>query len=392
MIMKRLNLVILLIFFFGSLFSQIPQYINYQAIYKDEALGIYKKSSIAVVISILQGSPSASEVFTETHSITTNEDGLFTLMIGSVNQDDFTDIDWYNGPYFLGVNVNGTDFGTSQILSVPYAFYSENSGDSFSREFTDLKNIPEDFNPSIHVHAASEINDLSTVSITADYNDLVNNPTELSEFNNDVGYLTSINEQDLAALNSIVIGDTTIDSSAILEIDSNSKGFLPPRLNSQEIFSIINPAEGLIVYNTDLHSPVYFNRTEWVQFDGNPGLPFEVGNKYQGGTIVSIDESGHHGIIATQDNISGGNNVDWYTAVENCNDYSVVFDEEVYDDWRMPTIEEALDTKKSIFNSSYIWSSTEIDQDNAYQAITTWETRGQPKYILSGVAHPVRDF
>lgn len=44
------------------------------------------------------------------------------------------------------------------------------------------------------------------------------------------------------------------DESAILDVKSNTKGFLPPRMPRAEISSITSPAEGLIIYCTDCAS------------------------------------------------------------------------------------------------------------------------------------------
>jgi hypothetical protein len=41
------------------------------------------------------------------------------------------------------------------------------------------------------------------------------------------------------------------DSSAMLDVKSTSKGFLPPRLNIMQRNAIVSPAEGLVIYNTD---------------------------------------------------------------------------------------------------------------------------------------------
>ncbi len=49
------------------------------------------------------------------------------------------------------------------------------------------------------------------------------------------------------------IGTTTPDSSTILDVESTSKGILIPRLSSDQINAITNPAHGLMVYNTDLN-------------------------------------------------------------------------------------------------------------------------------------------
>lgn len=46
------------------------------------------------------------------------------------------------------------------------------------------------------------------------------------------------------------IGVTSPDASAILDIESSNKGFLPPRLSAQERNDISEPAQGLTIFNT----------------------------------------------------------------------------------------------------------------------------------------------
>jgi len=50
------------------------------------------------------------------------------------------------------------------------------------------------------------------------------------------------------------------DKSAILDISSNSKGLLVPRMTALERASIKNPATGLLLYQTDGESGFYYNR------------------------------------------------------------------------------------------------------------------------------------
>ena len=50
-----------------------------------------------------------------------------------------------------------------------------------------------------------------------------------------------------------VIGAATPDPSAMLEVQSTSKGFLPPRMTSAERSAVQNPAKGLIIFNTTLN-------------------------------------------------------------------------------------------------------------------------------------------
>lgn len=48
----------------------------------------------------------------------------------------------------------------------------------------------------------------------------------------------------------LVIGEAGIDGSAFLEIESTTKGFLPPRMTSAQRDAIATPATGLMVYNS----------------------------------------------------------------------------------------------------------------------------------------------
>jgi len=62
------------------------------------------------------------------------------------------------------------------------------------------------------------------------------------------------------------------DGSAMLEVKSTDKGFLPPRLSSAQRDAISSPAEGLTIYNTDAECIQFFNGTLWYDACGNaPG-------------------------------------------------------------------------------------------------------------------------
>lgn len=59
------------------------------------------------------------------------------------------------------------------------------------------------------------------------------------------------------------------ENSAILDVKSNNKGFLPPRLTTMERQSISNPANGLIVYDTDANMTFQYNGTTWNELVNN---------------------------------------------------------------------------------------------------------------------------
>jgi hypothetical protein len=57
---------------------------------------------------------------------------------------------------------------------------------------------------------------------------------------------------------------TTPQASAVLQADSTTQGFLPPRMTSAQKNAISSPANGLIVYDTDLVRPCFFNGATWI--------------------------------------------------------------------------------------------------------------------------------
>ena len=55
------------------------------------------------------------------------------------------------------------------------------------------------------------------------------------------------------------------DSTAMLDVQSTSKGILVPRLSTIQRQGISNPAEGLLVFETGLMSFVFFQGGLWVE-------------------------------------------------------------------------------------------------------------------------------
>lgn len=117
------------------LHAQAPQRMSFQAVLRDAGDALIVNSPVGVRASVLQGSATGTAVYAETHAVTTNANGLVTLVIGegTVMSGDIGAIDWADGPYYLRTETdpNGgsayTIAGTSQLLSVPYALHAANN-------------------------------------------------------------------------------------------------------------------------------------------------------------------------------------------------------------------------------------------------------------------------
>lgn len=118
-----------------SLWAQSPQSFSYQAVIRGESNVLISNKPVGMKVSLLQGSENGNAVYVETHKPTSNENGLVSIAIGSgkFESGSFININWSKGPYFLKTeidpagDVNYVLTTTSQLLSVPYAVFSENS-------------------------------------------------------------------------------------------------------------------------------------------------------------------------------------------------------------------------------------------------------------------------
>ncbi len=135
-IMKKIIAFLILNAAFLISFAQAPQGFNYQAVARNLSGTALINQSIGMKISLRQGSSAGTIVYTETHTVTSNNLGLLNLVVGSGTPvtGTFNTINWANGPYFIEISMDitgGTAYalmGTQQLMSVPYALYAQNSG------------------------------------------------------------------------------------------------------------------------------------------------------------------------------------------------------------------------------------------------------------------------
>ena len=108
--------------------------ISYQAIAYDNNGFEMSSQEIQLQLSILGDSINGSAEYVESHTVTTDDFGLFSIVIGSGDTEaNLSEVNW-KSPKFLKVEMqNGeemTTLGVSQFLSVPYSYYSQKSADT----------------------------------------------------------------------------------------------------------------------------------------------------------------------------------------------------------------------------------------------------------------------
>jgi len=111
---------------FNSASAQAPPPgINYQAVARDVSGNPLVSTAVSVDFIIHSTAIAGPTVYSENQNTTTNLFGLFNLVIGSVDPVNFSAIQWNTDKFYLEVIVNGNPMGTTQFLSVPYAFHSK---------------------------------------------------------------------------------------------------------------------------------------------------------------------------------------------------------------------------------------------------------------------------
>ena len=143
--------------------------------------------------------------------------------------------------------------------------------------------------------------------------------------------LTSVGTLTSATVNGKVIvgASSAASASAVLEANSTTKGFLPPRMTYAQRNSISSPAAGLVLWCTNCRCSncdsagelQVYNGSQWTNLIGSPSsIPLElvVGQSAFGGKVAYIlipgdlgyDENAQHGLIAATTDQSS--QIQWY--------------------------------------------------------------------------------
>ncbi len=161
-----------------------PQKLNYQAVARNAAGTTIANQNIGVKIEVLDADQT-TVVYAETHTVTTNQFGLFTLQIGggTTTLGSFAGINWGSGNKYQKTSVDLTGgknyqlMGITQFMSVPYALYAgsvANNGGKNTVILTDTvsnagaqKIIAEEVGPNTQVLRIINCTKLTNVTLSA---------------------------------------------------------------------------------------------------------------------------------------------------------------------------------------------------------------------------------
>lgn len=269
-------------------FPQAPQGINYQAVVRDADGVLYENQAITVIFKLIV-LETGNVAWEESHQLETNDFGLFTTIIGQGDNNfnsSFSDLDWTEGTIFITVDIDfdnegpqpPMDFGETQLLSVPYAFFSNSSGD---KKWTEENNVisPVNQDKKIHINSSTEINiNSDNIDIGSDNASLKFNFNEVKFINNENLFMKF--ESDILDVQARISSYDPIDPSDVSTknyVDIKDDGIVL-QMNSafteninyfqSEINEIIDNVT-LLQQNVNFNSDAFYNLQEIANSNNN---------------------------------------------------------------------------------------------------------------------------
>lgn len=151
---------------------------------------------------------------------------------------------------------------------------------------------------------------------------------------------------NLSLYSQVGINTTTIDESAMLQIDATNRGLLIPRMTSTQRLAITNPATGLLVYDLTLHqlyqnagtssSPVWVplaERNERNSFFYMPSISIDASSVVDNQKIDIYGEYKKQFTGANSNtfvkNPSADSSIPYFTSATDLNYYIIYYDNTV---------------------------------------------------------------
>lgn len=344
---KSVILILVVLIPFSGLWAQSPEKISYQAVVRDSNNLLVINTEIGMRVSILQGSASGSAIYTETHTPTTNGNGLISIEIGDGStNDNFADINWAEGTYFIKTEIapdgstNYSITGTSQVLSVPYALHAK-TADALTEEIIESDPV---FSESPAANITNQ-------------------------------HITNINN-----LSGVNTGDQDLSLLATQAALGDSISLLRSEIKK---YAIGDYAQGGVVF--------------WVDETGQHGLVCAIEELYPTTWYAGTNGSTHaigDGVYAGKDNttliiaahLSIGDNGNMYAA-RLCFDYLFNQNDIVYGDWFLPSKHEStlMIQKKEIINQVAIAHGGDAFLDEFYWTSVEYSGNNTMAWVINAV-------
>lgn len=390
--MRKIYVSLFAVIITVGVFAQAPLKMSYQAIIRNSSNQLVTSHAVGIKISILEGSPTGTVVYSETITPTpsTNANGLVSIEIGG--GIGFNSINWSNSSFFIKTETDptgGTTYtitNTSQLLTVPYAFHAK-TAESLTSVISETDPIFVAWNKSTGINiTSSQVSDFQT-SVT-----------------NNAAVLANTAKSSYPSADALKLAGIASGAEVNVNADWNATSGDAQILNKPNITTAdgsetkVNAGTNITITGTGTTgNPYVINSTS-----GGSGFTHFVGELYGGGIVVSVWKvSGvEHGLIASLADISTG--IAWSnitssligttaqspsdgqantnaiiaqlghtaSAAKLCDDYTnPSTGTGVYSDWYLPSIWELMKCYNAALEVNII-----LGASNGFQSATYWSS------------------
>lgn len=149
--MKKLLFVLLSFCCMAVSAQPVANGFRYQTTLRNASGNIIPGQTVNLRFSFYSGSPSGTLQWQEQQLVTTDSYGAVKVIVGSGTSTGaglasaFSTINWQSANYFLKISIDlgsgYTDMGSTQLFSVPYAFYAKSTAGSNSYSLSDFQDV-----------------------------------------------------------------------------------------------------------------------------------------------------------------------------------------------------------------------------------------------------------
>ena len=291
------------------------QHIPYQGAAVGPQNRILKNKTVQFRLSILDGSSTGNVVYQETHSVTTDSKGLFSVSIGGGTPvvGSFSQVAWAAGAKFLQTEMDTAlsgsflSLGTTELKSVPYALYAQSAQQANSAQ-TAVRSDSSNFANSAQTATSAQSAITAQNALRSDSSNYANSASTAQTATYAQSAITAQNAARSDSSNFASAAQTAISAQSAINsqnsVRSDSSNFASAastaqtatyaqsamtaqtanrsdsstfsttsqswvRMSTAQRDALTNIPAGTVIFNTTTGCPNYYNGSSWYQQCGS---------------------------------------------------------------------------------------------------------------------------
>jgi uncharacterized protein (TIGR02145 family) len=247
-----------------------------------------KNKTVQLRLSILDSSATGNVVYQETHSVTTDSKGLFSVSIGGGTPvlGSFSQVAWAAGAKFLQTDMDTAlsgvflSLGSTELKSVPYALYAQSALQATSAQTANSAqsaisaqySSKSDSSKFSNTAGSAQTANSAQSAISAQYS----SKSDSSNFSNTAGSAqtatSSLRSDSSTFSNTAGSAQTATTATSSQRSDSSTFSTTSQawvRMSTTQRDALTNIPAGTVIFNTTTGCPNYYNGSTWFQQCGS---------------------------------------------------------------------------------------------------------------------------